>query len=108
MFVFSPPVTFLFNISLTKDYFSFMWLHLLIKVLRRETNLKYQTIVLFYNIFSNDFFSINQQTNVVNTDFEKIFDRVDLSLFILKLKKICFTNPLLFWLDLFLSLNYNL
>lgn len=48
-------------------------------------------------------FSNNQQTDVIYTDFEKAFDRVNHSLLINKLQKIGFANPLLSWFNSFLS-----
>ncbi|CAI6370700.1 unnamed protein product [Macrosiphum euphorbiae] len=48
-------------------------------------------------------FSNNQQTDVVYTDFEKAFDRVNHVLLINKLQEIGFANPLLSWFNSFLS-----
>jgi hypothetical protein len=50
-----------------------------------------------------DSFSSNTQTNVVYTDFEKAFDRVDHNLLIEKLKNYGINNPLLSWLNSFLK-----
>lgn len=48
-------------------------------------------------------FKNHQQTDVIYTDFEKAFDRVNHKLLIHKLTKIGFDHPLLSWLDSFLS-----
>lgn len=61
---------------------------------------------ILYTPYLN-FFSINQQTDVIYTDFEKViykdFDRINYSLLILKLSKVRFFHPVSSWLNSFLT-----
>jgi len=61
-------------------------------------------LTLLYNYikqFILNSFPNYQQTDVIYTDFEKAFDRINHELLIHKLKIIGFTDPLLSWLNSF-------
>ena len=61
------------------------------------------TNLISFKHFLLDSLSKGEQTDVIYTDFEKAFDRIDHSLLVMKLKKIGFTDPLLSWFHSFLT-----
>jgi hypothetical protein len=46
---------------------------------------------------------MGEQIDVIYTDFEKAFNRINHNLITLKLNEIGFEDPLLFWINSFLS-----
>jgi hypothetical protein len=42
---------------------------------------------------------MGKQTDIIYTDFEKAFDRINHNILTLKLNKIGFENPLLSWIN---------
>lgn len=62
-----------------------------------------QLIFLVLQQYILSTFNQNCQVDVIYTDFEKVFDKIDLSIVATKLYQSGLRNPFLFWLVSFLS-----